>query len=87
VGAGNERDGGVVSRAVRHAAVFAGGAALTLAAYGLGAGLCSLVPAGSVPAPLPSVPTAFCPAGLHVVPTPYLTRVPQGGPECEGNRR
>jgi hypothetical protein len=73
-------------RAVRYAAIVAGGAALTLASYGLGAGVASLVPVGSVPASQPAVPAQFCPAGTHVIPAPYLTQVPQGGPECERGR-
>jgi hypothetical protein len=76
-----------MSRAVRYAAIIAGGAALTLASYGLGAGVASLVPAGSVPASQSTVPAQFCPAGTHVIPAPYLTQVPQGGPECEGGGR
>lgn len=75
-----------MNRAVRYAATVTGGAALVLAAYGLGAGLCSLVPVGSVPASQSTVPAQFCPAGTRVIPTPYLAQVPQGGPECEGGR-
>jgi hypothetical protein len=73
-----------VNRAVRYAATFTGGAALTLASYGLGAGVASLVPAGSAPASAVHVPAAFCPAGLRVVPTPYLAREPANSLLCEG---
>jgi hypothetical protein len=75
-----------MSRARRAAAIAAGGAALVLASYGLGAGVGSLVPASNVPAPASTVyvPAAFCPAGLRVVPTPYLARQPANAPLCEG---
>ena len=39
---------------------------------------------GPVPAPAVFVPAAFCPAGLHVVPAPYLATEPSNAPLCEG---
>jgi hypothetical protein len=43
--------------------------------------------AGQAPAPAVFVPAAFCPAGMHVVPAPYLAAEPSNAPLCEGGSK